>query len=144
MYGDWFKPGAWNAICDICGLRFKSDQLRKNWKSEMVCRGCFEMRHPQEFIRVRPEKIAAPWVRPEGADQFQFVCFLWGQSAYADLGEADCMRADYTPQSFLQLYQLKWGAPYPFVNAEAQASAIPGYAIPGKAIPGVTFTGVPF
>jgi hypothetical protein len=109
MYGDWYKPGAWNTICDMCGLRYKSDQLRKNWKSEMVCGGCFELRHPQEFIRVRPEKIAAPWVRPEGADITNTAaCFLWDIHAYTGLAACGCAQVGKTfPFSSLQLYALK-------------------------------------
>lgn len=144
MQGDWYKAGDYNAICDICGFRFKASQLKKNWKNEYVCEADFELRHPQEFIRVRPEKIAVPWSRPEGEDDFLFICYIWARSAYADLGEADCMQADFTPFPFTQLWEMKWNLPYPQTTPSAQASGIPGYAIPGIAIPGITYTGVPF
>lgn len=144
MKQTYFKSGDWNAVCDICGFRFKASQLKKNWKNEMVCDADFELRHPQEFVRVRPEKIAAPWVRPEVDILTGPTCWLWMQSAYADLGTADCMQADYLPMSYVDLYTMKWGAPPPFMTPTALTSGIPGYAIPGKAIPGVTFTGVPF
>jgi hypothetical protein len=168
--GDFYKAGDWLAICDICGFRFKASALRKNWKNEMVCKEDFELRNPQEFIRVRPEKIAAPWVRPEGADVFVGpACFIWDQSAYADLGTADCAKADYTPMSFQMLLDLKFDTPdgsntnplctlagrssiaglgvsgcmVPgYLPIQANYSGIPGYAIPGLGIPGVTFTGL--
>lgn len=109
----------------------------------MVCSTDFELRNPQDLIRVRGDNPSVPWSRPEN-DIIISICYIWGQSAYADLAEADCAKADNALMPFLQLYELKWGAPYPYVNPQAQASGIPGYAIPGKAIPGVTFTGVPF
>jgi hypothetical protein len=109
MQGDWYKPGDWNAICDICGLRFKSSQLKRNWKNEMVCEADFELRQPQDFVRVRPEKISVPWSRPEGEDEFLLVCWIWAQSAYADLGTANCMKADFTPAPYQTLLDLKNG-----------------------------------
>jgi len=104
----WYKPGSWNAVCDICGLRFKSDELKKNWKNEMVCKGCFELRHPQEFVRVRPEKIAAPWVRPETDVFVGPACMVWDQSAYAGLAMAGCAAAARTfGFTGIQMYLLK-------------------------------------
>lgn len=136
--------GNWNAICDICGFKFKASEMRKKWDGTMVCKQDYEIRHPQDFLRVRGDKPSVPWARPEPDDDFVSICYIWGRSAYADLAEADCMVADYAPLPFLELYELKWGLPYPLTTPSAQASGIPGYAIPGYAIPGVTFTGVPF
>lgn len=36
-------------ICDLCGLRYKHKDLRKNWMGQMVCDDDFEMRHPQDL-----------------------------------------------------------------------------------------------
>ena len=33
----------------------------------MVCPTCYDPRHPQETIRIRPER-QVPWARPEPAD----------------------------------------------------------------------------
>lgn len=94
MLGDRYEAGSWNAICDVCGLRFKSSQMRKRWDGLMVDSACYETRHPQDFLRVRPEKIAVPWSRPEGEDQYIPICWLWERTAYADLATADCAQAD--------------------------------------------------
>lgn len=109
MIGDYYKPGAWNAICDICGLRFKSDELQKNWKGQMVCSDDFETRHPQDFIRVPKEDVSVPWVRPEGQDQFIDVCWIWERSAFADLASADCAQADRATPSYEVLKKIKEG-----------------------------------
>lgn len=109
MLGDRYEAGSWNAICDVCGLRFKSSQMRKRWDGLMVDSACMESRHPQEFIRVRPERIAVPWARPEGEDQFLEVCYLWERSAYADMATADCAQADYQPNSYTALLNLRDG-----------------------------------
>lgn len=136
--------GDWLGICDVCGFRCKASEMKKRWDGLMVCPTDYELRNAQDFLRVRGDHPSVPWTRPEPEDEFIDLCWIWGRSAYADLGEADCMRADYIPLPFLQLYEMKWGLPYPQTNPSAQASGIPGYAIPGRAIPGVTFTGVPF
>lgn len=89
----WYKRGSWNAICDICGMEYKADQLRKNWKGLYVCSSDYETRQPQEFIRARHEDTSVPWSRPEPADDNVLVCYMWDRSAYANLAQAGCMIA---------------------------------------------------
>jgi hypothetical protein len=95
--------GQWNAICDMCGLEYKSSKLRKNWRGTMVCARCYETRNPQDFIRVRGERPAPPWTRPEAPPVFIDICYLWGISGYANLAVAECMVAenDTYPADFL-------------------------------------------
>jgi hypothetical protein len=56
--------GDWNAICDQCGRKFKASQLRKRWDGYMVCKEDWETRHPQDFVRPRPDSGKVPWTRP--------------------------------------------------------------------------------
>lgn len=65
-----YKAGQWNAICDRCGFKFKSSELKKDWQGLMVCEHDYELRNPQDFLRVRPEKISVDWARPESIDVF--------------------------------------------------------------------------
>ena len=65
---EYYKPGEWNAICDVCGFKFKSGELQRRWDGMMVCSADFETRHPQDFIRARREKTSVPWTRSEGTD----------------------------------------------------------------------------
>lgn len=90
--GKW--PGTWATICDVCGFRFPSDKLKKRWDGLMTCESDWETRHPQDFIRVREEKIAPDWVRPVVPDEFVLSCTLVTSSGIADFGTADCARAD--------------------------------------------------
>lgn len=107
--GNFYKSGDWLAVCDICGFRFKASQLKKNWKGEYVCAADFELRHPQEFVRVRPEHISVPWSRPETDAQIGPACFIWDQSAYANLAVAGCAKAGKNfPQTSIQLWNLKF------------------------------------
>lgn len=106
----YFASGQYNAICDRCGFKFKSSELRKDWQGLMVCDKDFEQRHPQDFIRVRSEKLLPEWVRPRTPDSFVETCFLWGVSGYADLATADCMKADNASLPYLLLYNLKNGS----------------------------------
>lgn len=92
-YSPRWVSGDWSAVCDRCGFRFKASRLRTEWTGLKVCGDCFEVRHPQDFLRVHPEKIVPAWTRPESADSFTYVCsiFAWGGADYA---EADCAQAD--------------------------------------------------
>lgn len=66
----YFKAGCFNAICDVCGFKFKSDQLHKRWDGRMVCKEDFELRNPQDLIRLPKEDTSIPWSRPEPNDTF--------------------------------------------------------------------------
>ena len=66
---DNYVKGSWNAICDRCGAKKKSGQLKKEWTGYRVCEGCFETRHPQDFVRGKTDDQSVPWTRSEPADQ---------------------------------------------------------------------------
>lgn len=36
----------------------------------MVCPQDFELRHPQDFVRAKPDIQSVPWTRPEPTDTF--------------------------------------------------------------------------
>ena len=67
---DFYKHGDWNAICDVCGFKFKASQLRRRWDGFMVCKKDFEYRHPQDFVRGVQDDQSVAFTRPEAADVF--------------------------------------------------------------------------
>jgi len=98
--------GEWNSICYVCGFKFKSEQLQKNWKGFYVCEKDFEGRHPQDFIKVLPEAKALPFTRPDSQPNVPAVCYIEGLSGYAGLGVAGCMTAGNdtrTPEFLMSL-----------------------------------------
>lgn len=99
--------GEWNAVCDNCGFRFKSTQLRKDWKNLMVCQSCYEPKHPQLMIKVPRDDPSVPWARPDPTPQFINQCFLWTSSGYADMGAADCMQADNNQYTYAELVAMR-------------------------------------
>lgn len=92
-----FLSGQWNAVCDRCGLEFKSGELRLDWQGLMVDDKCYETRHPQDLLRVKPERTLPSWARPEGEDVFLSVaCTLQGMQGIAGIGTAGCLRTSFT------------------------------------------------
>ena len=81
--------------------------MRKRWDGLLVCKEDYEPRHPQLSLKVHGDKQTVPIPRPEAADQFLEYCSIWTSSAYADLGTADCMKADYAPMTYQGLLDLK-------------------------------------
>jgi hypothetical protein len=67
---DGHNFGDYNAICDVCGFKFKASELRRRWDGMMVCLLDYEERHPQDLIKIRPDRQAVPWSRPEPTDTF--------------------------------------------------------------------------
>jgi hypothetical protein len=59
------KDRSYNAICDRCGFEYKNHQLQKEWTGLMVCKPCWEPRHPQDFIRQAAERETPSWTRPD-------------------------------------------------------------------------------
>jgi len=91
-----FVAGQWNAVCDRCGLEFKSSELKKDWQGLMVDASCHETRHPQDLIRVMAEKAIPTWTRPEPEDIFLYIaCTLQGTQGLAGVGVAGCMRTGF-------------------------------------------------
>ena len=66
----YYKPGDHSVICDRTGMKVKASQTRKEWTGLIVRKESWEPRHPQEFIRGRPDRQAVQDPRPEGTDLF--------------------------------------------------------------------------
>ena len=64
---DKAEVGAWNARCDRCGWKFKNYELFKTWDGYYVDRECWEIRHPQDFVRGIPDDPSVPLEAIEGA-----------------------------------------------------------------------------
>jgi len=90
-----YISGQWNLICDICGKKIKAGEARHRWDGFMVCERDFEYRHPQDFVRARQDKISVPFTRPRPVDIYIHVCTPYTTQGRADMGVADCARADY-------------------------------------------------
>jgi len=71
------KKHQYNSICDRCGFEYKNHELQKEWTGLMVCKPCWEPRHPQDFIRQVAERETPSWTRPD--DDYN-VCTEVGDS----------------------------------------------------------------
>ena len=72
MSRTYYKHGQWNAICDMCGRKFKSGMLQLRWDGLRVCKRDYEERHPQDFQKAVPDNQGVPWTRSEPADAVTF------------------------------------------------------------------------
>ena len=61
-----FKPGDWLCACQRCGRTVYASQTRQEWTGLRVCLpwGCWEPRHPQDFVRGVKDDIAPPFANP--------------------------------------------------------------------------------
>lgn len=55
---DFAALGDFNAVCAVCGFKYKGSELRKRWDGVYVCDKDYEPRHPQDLIRLPKERIA--------------------------------------------------------------------------------------
>ena len=77
---DFYQQGDYNAVCSICGFKFKASQLVRNWQGLWRCRECNEPRQPQDFVRGVQDIITPPWAQPPESLYVQ-ICTPAGISA---------------------------------------------------------------
>ena len=70
MTGTRYIHGDFNIIDERSGSKIKRSDARKEWNNRIVHKDSFELRHPMDFLRVRPYHQAAPDTRTESADGF--------------------------------------------------------------------------
>ena len=71
-----WTTGTWNIICDVCGFRFKANEIKHRWDGLVVCKEDYEERHPMDLFKAREEKTGVPFTRPEPTDQFVTVNYV--------------------------------------------------------------------
>jgi len=47
--------GSHNEICDVCGFKFKTEDMHTRWDGLRTCHDDFEERHPMDFFRAFPD-----------------------------------------------------------------------------------------
>ena len=66
-----YRKGDHWVHCQRCASVERSSDVRREWTGLIVCNECWEPRHPQDFVRARPEDTSAKGlVSPEPADTF--------------------------------------------------------------------------
>ena len=73
--GHKWKSGQYNAICDVCGWRFKSGDLRDRWDGMKTCKWDWEERHPMDYYNPKGETSFPLWTRPEVQPAVQTVYY---------------------------------------------------------------------
>lgn len=67
---DYYASGQWNFICDQCGAKRKSKEMREQWDGLVVCKRCYDPRHPQDFVRGTEDDQTVPVNRPDTEETF--------------------------------------------------------------------------
>lgn len=95
-YNPGYKPGDYWITCDRCGIEYRKSETKREWTGLIVCKACWESRHPQEFVRAPRETIASPsgGVRPE-ADEDYITTACETREAIAGIAIAGCAIAGF-------------------------------------------------
>ena len=67
---DFLRVGDYNAICDVCGRKFKFSRLRQKWDNTWACEQDWEPRQPQDYLRGIPDNMSVPLSRPDPPSLF--------------------------------------------------------------------------
>jgi hypothetical protein len=52
-------------ICDRCGGQYRYSDMKEEWTGLWVCTGCFQTRHPQDFVTGVTDDQTVPVARPD-------------------------------------------------------------------------------
>ena len=47
--------GSHNELCDVCGFKYKTEDMHTRWDGLRVCHDDYEERHPMDFFRSMPD-----------------------------------------------------------------------------------------
>jgi hypothetical protein len=61
---------AYRVICSRCGFKKWDYETRREWTGLRVCDPCFDTRHPQDYVKAKPDRQRVPDPWPEPADVF--------------------------------------------------------------------------
>lgn len=73
-----FRLGQFLVLCDRCHFKRYADQVQETWDGLIVCKptvkqGCWESRHPQDFVRAKGDDSKIPFAKPRPTDTFTSV-----------------------------------------------------------------------
>lgn len=67
---DFWLPGGWNMLCQVCGFKYKNVDMKERWDGVWCCPEDWELRQPQDFVRGVADDMAVPYTAPEPAPSF--------------------------------------------------------------------------
>ena len=67
---DFLRVGDYNAICDVCGRKFKFSRLRQKWDNTWACEQDWEPRQPQDYLKGIKDNMSVPLSRPDPPSLF--------------------------------------------------------------------------
>jgi len=139
-YFSRYDKGEWVTICDVCGRKFRNQELRQRWDGLKTCNDDWETRQPQDFVRGVADYQAPVWTRPEASDQFVPVTIIYddyGNSLMPPVAqEATVTIAVNTsrPRSFIAIVN----APTVTINTTTYPKPVVSKLVDGFAINTVT------
>jgi len=78
----------YHMICDRCGGQFRRSNMAEEWTGLWVCtKGCFQTRHPQDFVTSIPDDPSVPVSRPDvvqavAESELLTSMAVWGTSVF--------------------------------------------------------------
>lgn len=95
----------WWVHCPVCAEKILGGEALRRWDGLMVCKDCWEPRHPLDFYRPRNDTHPLPFKNEESEVNVgptyvvpapTYFCDLYRAQGMADIGITDCARADIT------------------------------------------------
>ena len=67
---DYWLPRGWNMLCQVCGFKYKNEEMKLRWDGVWCCPEDWELRQPQDFVRGVRDPMTVPYTAPEPPNVF--------------------------------------------------------------------------
>lgn len=127
---DYYADGDYNAICSMCGHKFKASMLRRHWQGQWRCENCWEPRQPQDFVKATPDVQTPPWTQVDEDGTYLAACSFPQTLAIAGLGVAGCVVAGRTvPNLADYVSAIPFSIPLPSISAPLDGATVSGVSV---------------
>lgn len=89
--------GNHNTLCDVCGFQYKASEMLRRWDGVLVCKTDWEPRHPQDFVRSRPDQRPVINARPQSL--VPTVYGFFGPKTYPEIEFVDVAKGSFFTQA---------------------------------------------
>jgi hypothetical protein len=95
----------WWVNCPVCSDQILGGDMKRRWDGLNVCVNCWEPRNPLDLYRPRDVNHVLPYLHTEQETsvgptyvtaQPTYFCDPYRRQSMADVGTADCAKADIT------------------------------------------------
>ena len=123
-------------ICDRCGGKYRYSDMREEWNGLWVCtRGCWEERHPQDFVEGVADDVTVPVARPDVANAMGETTVAFAAAQWATIVTLTSV-SGLEEDDPIGIYMDNGATHWTFIDSKAGSFVVMGSPLPWAAASG--------